>query len=235
MKKKLILLLVSIFTIFGIYTEAKNMDNLTQREKDIAAIASLTAAGNTEKLAGVINNSLDNGLSVNELKEVLVQMYAYAGFPRSLNGINTAVTVIADRELKGMNDNIGPEPKIVPTENKFVVGKANIERLFGKSDNTPAYETFTPAINTFLKEHLFCDIFERGILSDKDREIATVAALASIKGLNPQLTAHMMGAMNVGVSENQCREIIEVVRENINDEQADNAQQILKGILKNKK
>ena len=37
---------------------------------------------------------LDNGMTVNEVKEVLVQMYAYCGFPRSLNGINTLIAVL---------------------------------------------------------------------------------------------------------------------------------------------
>lgn len=33
-------------------------------------------------------------ITINEIKEVLVQMYAYCGFPRSLNGINTFMTVV---------------------------------------------------------------------------------------------------------------------------------------------
>ncbi|KJS29540.1 MAG: hypothetical protein VR64_20520 [Desulfatitalea sp. BRH_c12] len=36
-----------------------------------------------------LNQGLDAGLTVNEIKEILVQLYAYAGFPRSLNAIGT--------------------------------------------------------------------------------------------------------------------------------------------------
>jgi hypothetical protein len=37
---------------------------------------------------------------------------------------------------------------------------------------------FSPAIDTFLKEHLFADIFVRDVISHQDRELATIAALA---------------------------------------------------------
>lgn len=51
-----------------------------------------------EKLQPALNDGLDSGMTVNEIKEILVQMYAYAGFPRSLNGISTfmKVTVLSD-------------------------------------------------------------------------------------------------------------------------------------------
>jgi 4-carboxymuconolactone decarboxylase len=38
-------------------------------------------------------------LTVNEIKEILVQMYAYAGFPRSLNGINAFMAVRSRLEI----------------------------------------------------------------------------------------------------------------------------------------
>ena len=52
-------------------------------------ITAFTANSDLEKLRRALNEGLDAGLTVNEIKEVLVHLYAYAGFPRSLNGINT--------------------------------------------------------------------------------------------------------------------------------------------------
>lgn len=38
-------------------------------------------------------------------------MYAYTGFPRSLNGLGTFMTVLGERKEKGINDEIGKEPR----------------------------------------------------------------------------------------------------------------------------
>ncbi len=193
-------------------TEAKNMENLTKKQKDITAIAALTAIGNQDKLETAINKSLDDGLTLNELKEVLVQLYAYCGFPRSLNAINTAIKVTEDRKSKGMEDVIGEAPKSAPSTDKYAAGKANHETLFGKSDSKASFEIFTPAADTFLKEHLFCDIFERGVLSFKDREIATVAALTALDGVEPQHAAHLKAAKNMGLTDIEAQEIDTIVK-----------------------
>ena len=63
-------------------------EGLNAKQKGIVTIAAFTASGDLEKLKTALNEGLDAGLTVNEIKEVLVQMYAYAGFPRSLNGIS---------------------------------------------------------------------------------------------------------------------------------------------------
>ena len=66
-----------------------NNQNLNTKEQSIVTISALTAKGDLENLRMALNKGLDAGLTVNEIKEVLVQMYAYCGFPRSLNAINT--------------------------------------------------------------------------------------------------------------------------------------------------
>ena len=70
--------------------EAQKMDAqqaLSAKQHSIIPIAAFTATGDLEKLRTALHAGLDAGLTVNEIKEILVQMYAYAGFPRSLNGI----------------------------------------------------------------------------------------------------------------------------------------------------
>lgn len=64
-------------------------DTLNIKQQDIVLISSHTASGNLLELEKVLNKSLDDGLSLNEIKEILIQMYAYCGFPRSLNALTT--------------------------------------------------------------------------------------------------------------------------------------------------
>ena len=54
---------------------------LTDKETSIIKIASYTAQGDLENLKVALHDGLDNKLTVNQIKEVLVHVYAYAGFP----------------------------------------------------------------------------------------------------------------------------------------------------------
>ena len=65
--------------------------------------------GDLESLKTALADGLNNGLTVNEEKELLVQLYAYAGFPRSLNGLNTLMTVLEERKARGITDTMGPD------------------------------------------------------------------------------------------------------------------------------
>jgi alkylhydroperoxidase/carboxymuconolactone decarboxylase family protein YurZ len=60
-----------------------NGQALDARQRSIALISAFTAKGDLDRLKTALNEGLDSGLTVNEIKEVLAQLYAYAGFPRS--------------------------------------------------------------------------------------------------------------------------------------------------------
>ena len=70
------------------------MDSLTQKEQNIALAAAYAARGDQNGLRGALASGLDSGISVNEYKEVLVQVYAYCGFPRSLNSLATFMELL---------------------------------------------------------------------------------------------------------------------------------------------
>jgi alkylhydroperoxidase/carboxymuconolactone decarboxylase family protein YurZ len=80
-----------IFSVFSmaIISEARTMetDGLNEKQQKIVAISAFTAKGDLNNLNIALNEGLDAGLTVSEIKEILVQMYAYAGFPRSLNAL----------------------------------------------------------------------------------------------------------------------------------------------------
>ena len=62
-----------------------------------------------------------------------MQMYAYAGFPRSLNGINTFMAVMDERQAKGIKDEMGKEASPVPANmNKDEYGAKVRARLGGR-------------------------------------------------------------------------------------------------------
>jgi len=236
MNNKLTLILTGIFiSVFGIVTalEARTMKNegLNTKQQNTVTIAAFTARGDLEKLKTALNEGLDAGLTVNEIKEILVQMYAYAGFPRSLNGIDTFMGVLKERNAKGIKDKLGKEPSPMPANKSSIELGTEIQtRLSGKPVAGEIY-TFCPAIDQFLKGHLFGDIFGRDNLDFQSREIATISALASMEGLNPQLQAHFNIGFNVGLTEAQMRSLISVLKAKVGKKEAHNADEILSKVL----
>src|ERR1041384_2795673 len=135
---------------FAAILEAQTMDAhqaLSAKQQRIIPIAAFTANGDLEKLKTALHEGLDAGLTVNEIKEILVQMYAYAGFPRSLNGINTFMAVMAERQAKGIKDEMGKDASPVPADlHKDAYGAKVRARLAGQDVIPPpsGYQLFTP-------------------------------------------------------------------------------------------
>jgi len=213
-------------------------DQLNKRQRAIVAISALTATGNQQALVPEIGKGLDAGLTINEVKEVLIQLAAYAGFPRSLNAINSLKKVMDERKAKGINDPIGLEPLALDsTANRYNLGKANLEKLSGQAEgNTKAgYAVVVPVIEVFLKEHLFADIFSRGVLSYQERELVTVSALTSIGGVESQLQGHLGLSMYNGFTVPQLMQMMNIVGNLIGKKQANDGQIVLKKVADAKK
>ncbi|KGT87579.1 carboxymuconolactone decarboxylase [Enterobacter cancerogenus] len=180
---------------------------MTLQQKSIAVIAAHAATGNIAKLNDALNQGLDAGLTLSQCREVLVQLYAYAGFPRSLNALGELMKVTDARRLQGKNDQPGNEAGPVPApENMLSAGTRNQTALVGSPVKGPLFE-FAPAIDQFLKAHLFGDIFARDNLDWKSRELATVGALAGMSGVESQLQSHLRISMNVGFDKSQLAEL----------------------------
>jgi 4-carboxymuconolactone decarboxylase len=209
----------------------RRVRGLTPRQEGMASIAAFTASGQLPQLRRALNEGLDDGLTVNEIKEILVQMYAYAGFPRSLNGISAFMTVLDERAARGITDPTGPEPAPpVADTTSLELGTQNQTRLIG-APATGDYIAFAPAIDQFLKAHLFGDIFGRDNLDFRSREIATIAALANLDGVTSQLGAHFNIGLNTGLTEANMRGLVELLRAQVGQAQADKAGTILDDVL----
>ena len=231
-----LILFLTLITLLLSTMEAKDMTihPLNAKEQHIIPIAAFTAKGDMERLEKALNAGIDVGLSVNEIKEILVQLYAYAGFPRSLNALNTFKTVLERREQKGIHDTLGKEATPLSKEmDKDAYGaQVRAELLGQKSIPEPSgYQLFSPIIDTFLKEHLFADIFARDVLSHQERELVTISALASMQGVNPELAFHLKVAMNTGLSKENMHEFIAVLQKKVGSQESLNAQEVLNTIL----
>ena len=217
---------------------AQQSEPLTKRQQALVTVSALTAKGDLPQLHDALSQGLDNGLTINEEKEVLAQLYAYCGFPRSLQGINTLMKVVEERKAQGKHDAPGKEASpITSTEPKYERGKKNLEKLTGKPETGPktGANAFSPEIDVFLKEHLFADIFERDVLTFQERELATIAALVSLGGVEPMLQAHIGMGMNTGLTEAQIRQVLTLEEKSIGKKEADAGRAVLTKALEAKK
>jgi 4-carboxymuconolactone decarboxylase len=234
-----IIAMMFCLSMFLTNTKAQQMatinNSLSAKEKSIITISSLTAKGDLLKLKTELNTGLESGLTINEIKEVLVHLYAYCGFPRSIRGLQTFMEVLNERKVKGITDNAGKEASPIQQDtSKYQRGKKILGELtkMPQPDKLSAYSAFAPVIDTFLKEHLFADIFERDVLSYAQRELVTISVIATIGNADPMLQSHLGISLNVGITPEQLQDFVTVIKSTIGKKEAKAAQAILDSVLK---
>ncbi len=234
--------LKSLFCLFMLLSltldsAANEPDGLSAKEKSIVTISALTAKGDLENLETALVEGLEAELTVNEIKEVMVHLYAYCGFPRSLRGLRTFIKVLDERKEKGIEDTMGIEATpIEDTRPKYDRGKAILEDLVQtKLDGPKAdYAHFAPVIEVFLKEHLFADIFERDVLDYQQRELVTVSVLITIGDVEPMLRSHMNICLIQGITPEQLTELVDVLEINVDNSKIESVKKVLDELLKSK-
>ena len=228
----------AIFFMLNAQTYPDKNEILSPKQQSIIAITALTAKGDLSKLKPALHAGLESGLTVNQIKESIVHLYAYAGFPRSLRGLQTFMTVLDERKVKGINDVLGAEASPINDErSKYDRGKAILEKLTRVPETGPktGYAAFAPEIEVFLKEHLFADLFERDVLTYTERELVTVSVLTSIGGVEPMLRSHLNICLKVGLTPYQLQQFVGIIKSKIGKKEAKAAQKVLDELLKSKK
>lgn len=227
-------LLVMAFYCKGTEKMTSEQFNLSAGQASIVGIAGFTAKGDMESLTTALNKGLDAGLTVNEIKEVLLQMYAYTGFPRSLNAVANFMQVIKSREAQGIHDTLGASASKTPGgEARLQTGKDNQTKIAGQVvEARPGnFAEFMPEINLFLQEHLFADIFARDNMSFQDREIATISALSSLGNVESQLRSHINGGLNVGLTEKQIQGVFITLSEDVDQDAGKSGLKLLDNVM----
>lgn len=70
---------------------------LSKRDRSLITVAVLTALYRTDQLRGHIGRALDNGVTKDEIAEVITHMAFYAGWPTAANAVRIAKEVYEDR------------------------------------------------------------------------------------------------------------------------------------------
>ena len=182
---------------------------LTPKETAIVDIGAWTARGEQDKLSAAFKAGFDTGLTLNEAKELVGQLYAYCGFPRALNAAGTLMKIAG--EVKPTEGPAASMPRGSLGGQALPVGTANQTKLCGGPVKGALFD-FHPQLDEYLKAHLFGDIFQRDNLDWKTRELVTIAALAARPETEPQLKAHIQVGKVNGISDEQASAIVRRVQ-----------------------
>ena len=213
-------------------------DGLDLKSKEIAVVAALTALGNAQPQLKVhINGALNVGCTINEVKEIIIQMSGYSGFPTCINAMNALKEVLVEREKQGIKDCIGDEPtnEVSPID-RYEVGVKELSELDNNQvqllENT--YNEFSPDLVKLVIQS-YADIIGRNNLNKKYRQIATIGALTALGNAQPQLKFHINGGLNVGLTADEIKEIMLLMTVYAGFPSAINGTNILKEVLDQRK
>lgn len=210
---------------------ASAADSLTLRQQNIAVIAAFASNSDMERLKTALYRGLDERLTVSEIKEVLVQLYAYCGFPRSLNALGAFQSVVEERAARDIRDEAGRDASPLPADFSALDAGRRVQTcLVGHPVEGGVFD-FAPVINRYLQSHLFGDVFARDNLDFPSRELTTIGALAAVEGLEPQLASHLSVCLNVGLTPAQLQHFVVTLQTRVGEQESRRAAQALEKVL----
>lgn len=234
-KTRILGIVISALFFGGIVqTNAQEMETLSEKQQAIVPIAAMTAKGDTGNLKKALVEGLDSGLSINEIKEILTHLYAYAGFPRSLNALTVFKDVLEERKADGITDTEGVEATPMQAGKTALELGTEVQTRLSGSPVKGGIMSFAPAIDYCLKAHLFGDLFGRDNLEESSREIATLSALSALDGTAGQIKAHLRYASNAGLSNGQIWQIVHILKDKVGMREAWRADQVLSAVFERK-
>ena len=160
----------------------------------------LTTNQTLEQLKAPVFAALNVGATPIEIKEAIYQCVPYLGFPKTLNVIQQANEV-----FKMMNITLPVESqKTVTEETRFDEGLKVQKSIFG--DVIDKMHQTAPGnqkhIQNYLSAFCFGDIYTRGCLDLKIRELLTLCVLSALGGCESQVKSYVFGNLKVGNDKN---------------------------------
>ena len=79
-----------------VYGDIYLRPGLSLRDRELAAVATLVALGRSSQIPQHLRAALKAGVTPDELREVILQTAAIAGFPPAMNAISTLKTILGE-------------------------------------------------------------------------------------------------------------------------------------------
>ncbi len=188
-----------------IYGDIYKQGQLTDKDREMIALASLTTLGTNTMLKTHVYSALNAGLKPVEIMETIYHCTPYIGAARSLEAIEVVNSVFDEKGIK-----MPESTATVTEENRFERGKKTQTELFGNMGDEKPAEGEVRLGRSYLPDYCFGDFYTRTGLTIEQHELLTWVCIANLGGCESQLTGHTNGNKNLGKSKEYMMEVLTV-------------------------
>ena len=213
-----------------IFGEVFAVGSLDIKTREMLTVVSLSAQQALPQLKAHANAALNVGVTPIELRETVYLCAPFVGFPKTLNELGVINEVFAERGIKLPLESQGKTAE----EERFAAGSAIQQPLYGneiKEALAGLPGNMGEDAARFLTEFCFGDIYTRGGLDVKTRELLAIGILVTTGNMQT-LQSHIAGSIRAGNSPETVTAAIIQCMPYVGFPNALNALKVLKDTLK---
>ena len=179
-----------------IFGEVFQTGELTLKQREMITCITLATMQTLPQLKAHAGAALNVGVTPVELREVMYLTAPFIGFPKMLNAVATVNEVFKERGIHLPLEKQGT----VTDANRHEAGKAIQDRLYpggisSVMEGMPG--DMGKDMEQFLTDYFFGEIYSRGALDLKTRELLGYCVLTTLEA-ESQLQSHFHGNINAG-------------------------------------
>ncbi len=213
-----------------IFGEVFAVGSLDIKTREMLTVVSLSAQQALPQLKAHANAALNVGVTPIELRETVYLCAPFVGFPKTLNALGVINEVFAERGIKLPLESQGKTAE----EERFAAGSAIQQPLYSneiKEALAGLPGNMGEDAARFLTEFCFGDIYTRGGLDVKTRELLAIGILVTTGNMQT-LQSHIAGSIRAGNSPETVTAAIIQCMPYVGFPNALNALKVLKDTLK---
>ena len=213
-----------------IFGEVFAVGSLDIKTREMLTVVSLSAQQALPQLKAHANAALNVGVTPIELRETVYLCAPFVGFPKTLNALGVINEVFDERGIKLPLESQGKTAE----EERFAAGSAIQQPLYGneiKEALAGLPGNMGEDAARFLTEFCFGDIYTRGGLDVKTRELLAIGILVTTGNMQT-LQSHIAGSIRAGNSPETVTAAIIQCMPYVGFPNALNALKVLKDTLK---
>ena len=176
--------------------------------RHLASIEALIALGEERVLHHVFEMALDDGVSLDDIHEVMLQACIFCGFPRTINAFMILNRCLGERGQDVSTNASIPLDDRAPRDTE-IMGRGLFRTIYrtNHEEVLQALKESHAELPGWILGVVYGMVLSRPALDAKTRELAAVAAL-TVSKVYPQLLSHIKGGLNLGADFAEVREII---------------------------
>jgi len=177
------------------------------RIQHLSSIVVAAAQGWRDELPTRYTAAAEAGIPVSDLFEATLQVFLFAGYPRTIGAFEALHEAFPDAE--------GPPTE--PDRDDFAArGRETFEKVYAEHTETvlAKLDGLHPDFARYVIHDAYGQVLARPFLPLKERELLAVAMLAALD-LPPQLRSHMKGARAAGATEAELEIALEQGRDGV--------------------